>query len=346
VTPDSSRAVSASLDQTCKVWDLRSGRLLKNLAGNYGESFRNLVITPDGRFLAATANVLNRRVRLWNLAKGRRRLTFWFHRGDIDALAVMPDGCIVSGGQDGTVRLWDPVSRLPVRTLRKHENWVCALAVSPNGAHVVSGSWDETVKIWDARSGEELHTLRGHEARIRTVGVTPDGRRVLSDGDDGTLRVWDARDGREVLRLQSHTHFEGDAHGAAPIAITSDGRYAIGDRTDRTLAVWDLETGDCALRFPRPAPVDHVATQDDLIVAGDQAGFVHVLRMHSLELAPRIVTASEDGYRCPSCGARQGVAPDDLGTIVACPACERPLRLNPFFARSAGESRWWWRLWH
>ena len=346
VTHDSSRVVSASLDQTCKVWDLRSGRLLRDLKGNYGESFRNLVITPDGRFLAATANVLGRRIRLWNLETGRRRLAFWFHRGDIDALATTPDGCIVSGGQDGIVRLWDPVSRLPIRAFKKHSNWVSAVAVSPDGSRVVSGSWDETVKVWDVRSGEELLMLRGHAARIRSLGITPDGRRILSDGDDGTLRVWDALDGRELLCLESHTHYAADVHGSAPVAITSDGHYVIADRADRTLAVWDLETGGCVLRFPRPAPVDHVATQGNLIAAGDQAGFVHILRIHELEIAPRVVTASRNGYLCPSCGSTRSTPPTGLGTIVECPACGQPLRLNPFIARPAGEGRWWWRLWH
>ncbi len=36
VTPDGQRAVSASSDQTLKVWELASGRELRTLTGHYG----------------------------------------------------------------------------------------------------------------------------------------------------------------------------------------------------------------------------------------------------------------------------------------------------------------------
>ena len=48
VTPDGQRAVSASGDNTLKVWDLASGRELRTLTG-HTDSVRAVAVTPDGQ---------------------------------------------------------------------------------------------------------------------------------------------------------------------------------------------------------------------------------------------------------------------------------------------------------
>src|SRR5206468_995552 len=48
VTPDGRRAVSASPDNTLKVWDLESGRELRTLEGHSG-SVTGVAVSSDGR---------------------------------------------------------------------------------------------------------------------------------------------------------------------------------------------------------------------------------------------------------------------------------------------------------
>jgi WD40 repeat protein len=54
------------------------------------------------------------------------------HTKDVRAVAYCPDGRLVSGGSDRTVRVWDPLSGESVRTL-KAGTPVYAVAVSPDG---------------------------------------------------------------------------------------------------------------------------------------------------------------------------------------------------------------------
>jgi WD40 repeat protein len=58
----------------------------------------------------------------------------------------LPDGRIVSGSSDKTIKIWD-IKNKEVITLRGHTNWVEALSILPDG-RIVSGSWDTTTKIW------------------------------------------------------------------------------------------------------------------------------------------------------------------------------------------------------
>jgi WD40 repeat protein len=57
------------------------------------------------------------------------------HTKDVRAVAYLPDGKLVSGGSDRTVRLWNPLSGECVRTLRAGTP-VYAVAVSPDGSTI------------------------------------------------------------------------------------------------------------------------------------------------------------------------------------------------------------------
>ena len=48
MTPDGKRAVSASGDQTLKVWDLETGGVLHTLEGHSG-FVSGVALTPDGK---------------------------------------------------------------------------------------------------------------------------------------------------------------------------------------------------------------------------------------------------------------------------------------------------------
>jgi len=81
------------------------------------------------------------------------------HDNGVTALAVLPDGRVVSGGHDHRVLVWDP-SRPgsgPVE-LGRHNDVVTAVAVLPDG-RVVSGGGDDRVLIWSVATQRQVAQL-------------------------------------------------------------------------------------------------------------------------------------------------------------------------------------------
>ena len=132
------------------------------------------------------------------------------HTGGVNAVAVgaLPDGTpvIISGGDDGTVRVWRLADGTPVgEPLTGHDGAVTAVAVGalPDGTPViVSGGDDGTVRVWRLADGTPVgEPLRGHDGAVNAVavGALPDGTPVIiSGGGDGTVRVWRLADGTPV----------------------------------------------------------------------------------------------------------------------------------------------------
>ena len=68
------------------------------------------------------------------------------HTKSVVCVCVLPDGRVVSGSHDKTLRLWNPDTGARKRTLTGHTDSVSCVCVLPDG-RVVSGSWYKTLRV-------------------------------------------------------------------------------------------------------------------------------------------------------------------------------------------------------
>ncbi len=193
----------------------------------------------------------------------------------VTSVAFSPDGSrIVSGGGDGSLRLWDANTGAALgEPLRGHEDGVSSVAFSPDGSRIVSGGGDGSLRLWDSNTGAALdEPLRGHEDGVLSVAFSPDGSRIVSGGWDGTVRLWNADTGAAVGEpLRGHEGW------VLSVAFSPDGsRIVSGGSYDRTVRLWDADTGG-ALGEPlrgREGDVISVAFSPDgsRIISGSDDG--------------------------------------------------------------------------
>jgi WD40 repeat protein len=111
---------------------------------------------------------------------------------------------VVSGSWDGTVRVWEAATGLPVATGKGHIAPVTTVAWSPEGRWVTSWSIEGTLRIWDAKTGAPVATAttaQGNTDSVESVAWSPDGQWVVLGSTNGTALVWEATTGRLVNSL-------------------------------------------------------------------------------------------------------------------------------------------------
>jgi WD40 repeat protein len=98
---------------------------------------------------------------------------------------------LVTAAEDGRVMEWNLATDLH-RELGRHDDWVSALTVSPDGRRIATASADRTVRIWSL-DGAPARTLTGHARPVTALAWSTTG--VLASADSaGVIRIWGERD--------------------------------------------------------------------------------------------------------------------------------------------------------
>ena len=196
--------------------------------------------------------------RLWQTRWSHTRQTMGHqaltgHTGGVNAVAAgaLPDGApvIISGGDDGTVRVWRTADGTPVgEPLTGHDGEVNAVAAGalPDGAPVIiSGGDDGTVRVWRTADGTPVgEPLTGHDGEVNAVaaGALPDGAPVIiSGGRDETVRVRRLADGIPVG--EPLTGHGGWVNAVAAGALPDGAPVIISGGRDETVRVRRLADG-------------------------------------------------------------------------------------------------------
>src|SRR3990167_8372096 len=109
------------------------------------------------------------------------------HNGSIRAIAILPNGDIVTGSDDRTAIIWDSETGKEKQKLKGHKAWINAIAILPNG-DIATGSYDKTARIWNPVTGKEKQKLEGHDDVVKSIAILKNGD-IVTGSNDKTARI-------------------------------------------------------------------------------------------------------------------------------------------------------------
>ena len=285
--PPDGKAFSVGEDRSIRIWELDSGRCLKNL-----RTFTFVPVagafSPDGRLAATSYGDAFKTVDLWNMdqarllrryqgmgasqvcfspdsqylaasgSAGRIRILdtssdkivceLPLSSGRASSLALLEGGKrLAVGMEDGRLMVINVESQAPLFSAEAHQGQVSCMKVSPDGAVILTGGVDEVVRLWELGSAKELIRYVGHRGTITTVSFVADGVYLVSGSEDGTMKIWDTSSGRCYRTIIA------PGEEAKCCAASSDGKRLVTGGAGGSVRLWTIDTGWFAKDFLEPA---------------------------------------------------------------------------------------------
>jgi WD40 repeat protein len=226
-SPDGTRIVTGSWDNSARIWDAVGGKVLAKLEGGHTVAINTCVFSPDpaGRFVLTASD--DGTAKMWEvvtqkqkesadgkiaeISVGRVVRTFAGHTARVGFAAFSPDGrWVLTASDDKTAAIWealpsDPMQAVqdqaePICVLSGHAWGVLSIAMSADGSQLITGSADKTARIWKLQrdmtgrwQASPSLLLEGHTAAVTCVAFSPlvdaNGNSKWDPGEENAVRA-------------------------------------------------------------------------------------------------------------------------------------------------------------
>lgn len=167
------------------------------------------------------------------------KVTIQAHQGGCGSLAFQHNSDrLISGGQDRTVKIWDPHTGALISPLQGSVGSVLDLAVTNENRLVVAACSSNNLCVWEVNGGRLRHTLTGHVNKVCSVDASRvSAFAVASASLDHTIKLWDLNTGYCVNTIMSSSNCNS-------LAFVDRDTVCSG-HVDGNLRLWDIRKGKC-----------------------------------------------------------------------------------------------------
>jgi eukaryotic-like serine/threonine-protein kinase len=230
VSPNGQWLACVSEDQVIRVYDARTGKILREYKG-HSDGISLIRFSADSERLISVAGYGE--VKIWPTP---------FHRGfpllaaiDSQITEVLSEPKtqrVLIGTADGAILCWDRSRHQVTSVLSEHIAPITSLALSTDGRQLASSSTDGTLVLWDLVNNQIKKRFKGHAESIVSIALSSNGDRLLSADEAGVMRLWNTETGKSEKAIRDN-----EAAFTAVEFCADDSAYVVADDAGR-IRIW------------------------------------------------------------------------------------------------------------
>ena len=147
-----------------KIWDLKTKKFL-NVLGKTNLYINSLFLSSDSNFLYSSVGKKIKKILKWDLNENKEIGLLEGVNNHINCICISKNGKILfSGGEDGTITMWDLLLKKKIGILGKHEKKIISLTLLRKKNILFSS--DGIIKIWSIGSKTEIKEKTGEKGEF------------------------------------------------------------------------------------------------------------------------------------------------------------------------------------
>lgn len=254
-SPDGKTLATGAFDKSIFLWNVYGECENYGMMKGHSNAVLEVHWKHDGTELYSCS--ADKTIAMWDPESGKRIKKFTGHAAIVNSMQTSRRGTpyLVSGGDDGTTKVWDLRSKRCCITF-EHQYQILAVSFDDTSERIFAGSLDNTVLIYDFRKRDkdaEPDVLEGHADSITGLDVSKDGNFLATNGMDNTVRIWDVRpfatgNNRCLRVLRGATHnFE---KNLLKVRWSPKDEMLAAGSADQNVNIWDMRQLQLAYKLP------------------------------------------------------------------------------------------------
>lgn len=251
---DSLKAVTAALDHSVLVWDMRNLSMHVSKLSGHSRAVTSLAAKFSSGQVASGAADAD--LRIWKLDENGGLPScreFQGHTDEVKSIAVDFDrGLAASLACNGSPLFWNLAEDFeddpppPPKSIPGEHSRITSMDTSFEWQTTITATTDSIMRVyqWGANDVQEVigdggALLEGHTDVVSTVRANFKKKEALSGSNDRTLRFWD------LDYMECQGVMEGHTGSIRTLEADFVSMRALSGAADCTLRCWDLETQEC-----------------------------------------------------------------------------------------------------
>ncbi|MEW5303151.1 MAG: hypothetical protein WDW36_005871 [Sanguina aurantia] len=196
ITWDSDRLITASADQTVRIWELQTGKELFQF--QQGEPCRSVQLSIGEQHMAYTTDAFMGTPPMVHIYKLEQDITqqsrtpvleFDAPKGRITRVMWADlNRTLITSHDYGMMRRWDVETGKMLQEACVHEDAIQDMQMSADGSHVITASLDKSAKLVDVQTFEVLKTYKTGRF-VQSAAISPIFDHVLCGGGQDASQV-------------------------------------------------------------------------------------------------------------------------------------------------------------